>query len=490
MFSWLSSKRPLDDAGATIGPVLTVTPTMNSVEVSFESGVVPSGHSSSRRTIGGTPSDPVERLYARSMTTYVVSCPVAACLPLQMQLFCPGIEDAQDNGSSGSEDDATQVPALNCDLALTVEEAKSGWHLLPAGQACAIIVRKPRQPEITILQDESQSFRAGDAVLLDSGLVGLVTGPAEQGTLPVDVMINGDLRVQHVQERHCKTPVARGSLLVFNTCTLPGLSGLSSNVTRSFLLPRDDLGLWLLGLRKDYAYAASLTEGFVVKLLEHGLFVLPGSSQIFSCPFPITPFIFKLQEQPPHGKPQRRAWQSCKMLKRYGKQFEMSCNCDFQGHLRKCAQYHEGQGGTWINDALIELLVSIHRNPSNKIRMYCFELWDKATGCLAAASFGLSIGRFFHDFSMCCLVKDSRSSGAILSKAIGALLAACGVSDWYWGCKMGYMADYEKHGAMEIPRSEYYQRLRLAMQQDMTMDPCDAISAGNAVIPTRACGSL
>merc|ERR1711988_2075845 len=100
----------------------------------------------------------------------------------------------------------------------------------------------------------------------------------------------------------------------------------------------------------------------------------------------------------------------------------------------------------------------------------------------AAASFGLSIGAFFHDFSMCCLIKDKRSAGAILSKAIGALLTDCGVSIWYWGCKIGYMADYEKHGAVEIPRREYYESIRVAMQQDMKLDPCTAISTGKCAI--------
>merc|ERR1712110_965532 len=110
--------------------------------------------------------------------------------------------------------------------------------------------------------------------------------------------------------------------------------------------------------------------------------------------------------------------------------------------------------------------------------MYGFELWDKATGNLAAASFGLAVGSFFHDFSMCCLIKDRRSAGAILTKAVGALLTDCGVLDWYWGCKVPYMAEYEKHGAREIPRSEYYHRIRTAMQHKLHIDPCEAIDGG------------
>ncbi|CAK0875027.1 unnamed protein product, partial [Prorocentrum cordatum] len=233
-------------------------------------------------------------------------------------------------------------------------------------------------------------------------------------------------------------PLFRGAVLAFNTRTLPN-PGVPDGVLRSLLLPRDTLGPWLLGLEGDYAYAASLDQSFVVRLLEHGLFVLPGDSQIFACPFPVKPYVFLLDEGAARGT--RSTWRSCKMLRRYGKEFELSCNRDFQGHLALCGRYHEERGGTWISDELIEVLARIHEDPGNGIRMFCFELWDKRTRELAAASFGLSIGTFFHDFSTCCLVRDRRSAGSILAKAVGALLEDCGVALWYWGCKIGYMAE-------------------------------------------------
>merc|ERR1712039_818134 len=133
------------------------------------------------------------------------------------------------------------------------------------------------------------------------------------------------------------------------------------------------------------------------------------------------------------------------MLKRYGKEFELSCNTDFRAHLRLCGQYHEERGGTWISEGLIDLLVQIHCHPGNDIQMYAFELWEKSTGQLVALSFGFGLGSFFHDFSMCCLVQDRRTCGAVLTKAIGAVLTECGFLDWYWGCKMPYMAEYEAH---------------------------------------------
>eukprot|EP00747_Dinoflagellata_sp_TGD_P058692 gnl/TRDRNA2_/TRDRNA2_151235_c0_seq2.p1 gnl/TRDRNA2_/TRDRNA2_151235_c0~~gnl/TRDRNA2_/TRDRNA2_151235_c0_seq2.p1 ORF type:complete len:191 (-),score=17.80 gnl/TRDRNA2_/TRDRNA2_151235_c0_seq2:33-605(-) len=183
-------------------------------------------------------------------------------------------------------------------------------------------------------------------------------------------------------------------------------------------------------------------------------------------------------------------WRSSKMLRRHGKDFEMSCNTNFIGHLRRCAAYHEARGGTWISERLIKLLAHIHRDPTNRIRMYSFELWDKTSGELAAASFGFALGAFFHDFSMCCLVKDRRATGAVLSKTIGAVLTDVGVLDWYWGCKCAYMAEYEAHGAKEISRSLYYRRIRHASAQELKCDPGDAIAQGNAPIAGRPCGII
>ncbi len=173
------------------------------------------------------------------------------------------------------------------------------------------------------------------------------------------------------------------------------------------------------------------------------------------------------------------------MLRRYRSQFELSCNMDLSGHLRRCAEYHEGKGGTWISEPFIELMVQIHRNPDNRVKVYAFELWDKATGKLAAASFGLAIGSFFHDFSMCCLLQDQRSAGTVLTKALGSLLRVCGVATWYWGCKISYMQEYEAHGAAEVSRAEYYSRLRSELEQPLKHDPEYMIHSDQALVQAR-----
>mmetsp|Transcript_37257 Transcript_37257/g.107610 ORF Transcript_37257/g.107610 Transcript_37257/m.107610 type:complete len:301 (+) Transcript_37257:1-903(+) len=282
------------------------------------------------------------------------------------------------------------------------------------------------------------------------------------------------------------------ALVVFNFHTLPAPDGLPPRLSRDFLLPwHAPFGEWLLGVRGNYAYAASVESVFFAELLRHGFFILPTEgTQIFSCPFPRKPYVFKLQE--PIVRPGREqelapgtTWRRCKMLRRYGGQFQISCNSSLRAHLQLCNDYHEARSGSWMSAQFIDAIMKIHEDSGNGIKVYGFELWEKSTGRLAAASFGLAIGTFFHDFSMCSLIKDRRSAGAILSKAIGALLTECGIQDWYWGCKSKYMADYEAHGAREISRGEYYARLRSAVRQSLPIDPEEALREGRAPIAPR-----
>ena len=303
----------------------------------------------------------------------------------------------------------------------------------------------------------------------------------QHAKVKVECIANGSTTIQDVEVRQIAAVLPEDVVLTFNTKTLPPMGRFCKEEAQLMLLPRDPLGPSLLALPGNYALTASLEHGFVARLLEHGLFVLPAR-QIFSCPFPETPFVFLLQEG---SCGSASSWGRSKMLRRYRNDFELSCNEDFAGHLRLCGQYHEERGGTWISDELIDVMVALDRDPTNRIRMYCFELWDKSTGALAAASFGLAIGTFFHDFSMCCLIRDKRACGAVLTKAIGALLTDCGVDLWYWGRKMQYMSEYEAHGAKEIARADYYYRLRKDINKELFMDPAAAILAGKALVQQK-----
>lgn len=246
------------------------------------------------------------------------------------------------------------------------------------------------------------------------------------------------------------------------------------------IFPQQRLGPWLLGCDANYMLVLSSQVGsdlgFLERLLLHGLFVLPSPrSLVAACPWPRTPYLLEVASVPQHR------WRG-KKLRRYSGTFRLTVNWDFRKHMRLCARYHEKKGGTWITAAFVEQLWQLHSSPLSPIRVWAFELWDKATGALAAASFGLSAGAFFHDFSMCTLVEDHRSGGAVLTRCIGELLGRCGMHLWYWGCKMDYMREYDVLGGREASRQEYYERLRAAVASPVAMDPAEA-AAGALVAP-------
>merc|ERR1712196_105161 len=119
-------------------------------------------------------------------------------------------------------------------------------------------------------------------------------------------------------------------------------------------------------------------------------------------------------------------WARCKKLRRFASDFRISVNRGFKGHLARAAAYHEERDGTWINEVLIRLLAAIHRNGSSRVRVYAFELWDAKTSELLACSFGVALGRWFHDFTMMTLERSKRNCGAVLTKAVGHALASTG----------------------------------------------------------------
>lgn len=267
----------------------------------------------------------------------------------------------------------------------------------------------------------------------------------------------------------------------------PGPFGrLPAEILENLLFSQMRLGDWLLDGHKDYFYALTgelSNQAYLAELLMHGLFVLPSErSPIASCPFPRRPFVLQLgggEVSCPHsgassgcaGK-RVHAWARSKKVRRHANSFWLTVNKDFEGSLLKCMKYHEEKGGTWITDALIKQLWALHNAPSSRIRMWAFELWDRVTGELASASFGLSIGAFFHDFSMCTLIKDDRSCGAVITKVVGHILEQCGVRLWYWGLKCTYMKEYDSFGFEEVTREFYYRGLRAAEQMTIHAPDC------------------
>ncbi|CAE8705355.1 unnamed protein product, partial [Polarella glacialis] len=127
---------------------------------------------------------------------------------------------------------------------------------------------------------------------------------------------------------------------------------------------------------------------------------------------------------------------------------------DFAGALEKCRKYHvETNQSTWITPALITLLERFRTDPDAGVGVCCFELWEGHE--LAAATFSFLRGRVFHDFTMCTLLRDHRSAGHVLTKAVGHLIGVAGYTCWYWGFKNPYMAEYDSYGTYHLERPEF-----------------------------------
>jgi len=258
---------------------------------------------------------------------------------------------------------------------------------------------------------------------------------------------------------------------------------LPERIRRNMIFAAQQLGPWMLACDTDYmlVLVSEIQDpAFLERALSHGLFVLPGDhGPIVSCPWPRRPYVLDLAALPRHR------WAQSKKLRRHAGTFWLTVNSDFRAHFRRCGEYHEGRGGTWITEALTDQLWALHEQASSQVRVWSFELWDRATGALCAASFGLSIGCFFHDFSMCTLVKDHRSCGAVLSKCVGELLARCGMRLWYWGLKCPYMAEYDNFGGRELDRNAYYSALRAAEAQEPCFEPGTPGALAEALVAAR-----
>ena len=69
------------------------------------------------------------------------------------------------------------------------------------------------------------------------------------------------------------------------------------------------------------------------------------------------------------------------MFKKFAKQFALSINYDFCGHLNRAAKHHEEhQQGTWLSQRVIDTLIAVHHDTSNRVQVYCFELWGQEDG--------------------------------------------------------------------------------------------------------------
>lgn len=133
------------------------------------------------------------------------------------------------------------------------------------------------------------------------------------------------------------------------------------------------------------------------------------------------------------------------------RRFRTTWNNAFEDVMRACADPAREQG--WITEEFIETYVALHRAGW----AHSVEVWDPA-GKLVGGLYGVSVGGLFAGESMFHRVRDASKVALVeLSSRVherpGALL------DVQWVTE--HLASL---GAYEIPRQEYLERLRVALE--------------------------
>lgn len=133
--------------------------------------------------------------------------------------------------------------------------------------------------------------------------------------------------------------------------------------------------------------------------------------------------------------------------------FSISVDRDFRGVIHGCADRAEG---TWITHEMIEAYETLHRLG----HAHSLETWQD--GVLAGGIYGVAIGGFFAGESMFTLVRDA-SKVALVHLVERLRQRGFALFD------LQFLTEHTARlGAMEIPRAEYLERLRRAVELPTT----------------------
>ena len=136
--------------------------------------------------------------------------------------------------------------------------------------------------------------------------------------------------------------------------------------------------------------------------------------------------------------------------------FVVTCDSNFGGVIRGCAQEHSRHGGTWITPNMIVAYERLHKFG----HAHSVEVWQNER--LVGGTYGVSIGGLFAAESMFHRVTDA--SKVALAHLIRHLQAR--------GYTLLDVQQWTPHtgrfGAIEIPRSQYLKRLATAVDLPVT----------------------
>ena len=135
-----------------------------------------------------------------------------------------------------------------------------------------------------------------------------------------------------------------------------------------------------------------------------------------------------------------------------GDRFQITANREFEGVIEGCAQSNEGRPRTWINDRIITLYTALHHLG----HAHSVECWRD--GELVGGLYGVSLGGAFFGESMFSREPDASKI------ALVHLVARLRVGDFQLLDSQFITRHLRRFGAIEIPRSEYRQRLADALK--------------------------
>ena len=185
-----------------------------------------------------------------------------------------------------------------------------------------------------------------------------------------------------------------------------------------------------------------LTPDWLLDAYTHGIFPWPVSRTLLGW-FSVDPrSLFEFDR----FHVSRRLERTCKSGR-----FRITANTDFTGVIRGCAERHESEG-TWITPEMIDAYTELHRLGY----AHSVEAWSGSE--LAGGVYGVAIGGLFAAESMFFRHRDASKV------ALVALMRHLNERNYQLvdiQVKTDHTAQF---GAVEISRSEYLQRLQLALR--------------------------
>jgi leucyl/phenylalanyl-tRNA--protein transferase len=149
--------------------------------------------------------------------------------------------------------------------------------------------------------------------------------------------------------------------------------------------------------------------------------------------------------------------------------FAVSCDTDFVGVVRACAEATPARPSTWINDEIVRLYAALHQM-GNAHSVEC-----RHEGVLVGGLYGVALGGAFFGESM-----FSRATDA--SKVALVHLVARLKRGGYLLLDAQFITQHlARFGALEVPRAKYRRQLATALAQPARF-PAVLDDAGEAIL--------